>query len=159
MISRFKVLGGMDIAEKRAPQDGHFTHRFGPSGQALDIRLATLPTRHGERMTVRLLALQTESLTLERLGMSPADLAAFSEAIDKPHGLILLDRPDRQRQNHHALRRLAANHRPGAAEHRHHRGPDRVRDLPEWPRSRSIRPIKSVSARPCGACCATIPTW
>ena len=45
VISRFKVLGGMDIAEKRAPQDGHFTHRFGPTGQAIDVRLATLPTK------------------------------------------------------------------------------------------------------------------
>jgi type IV pilus assembly protein PilB len=93
VLSRFKVLGGMDIAEKRAPQDGHFTHRFGPTGQTIDIRLATLPTKYGERMTVRLLALQTESLTLERLGMSPADLACFSQAIEKPHGMILLTGP------------------------------------------------------------------
>jgi len=93
VISRFKVLGGMDIAEKRAPQDGHFTHVFGSAEQRVDVRLATLPTRYGERMTVRLLALQTESLTLERLGMSPVDLAAFSEAIAKPHGLILLTGP------------------------------------------------------------------
>ena len=111
VISRFKVLGGMDIAEKRAPQDGHFTHVFGPSGQRLDVRLATLPTRHGERMTVRLLALQTESLTLERLGMSPADLAAFSEAIDKPHGLILLTGPTGSGKTttlYAALRRIIA---------------------------------------------------
>ncbi len=93
LVSRLKVLGGMDIAEKRAPQDGRFTYRFGPSGQAIDIRLATLPTKYGERMTVRMLALQTESLTLERLGMSVPDLAAFSTAIAKPHGLILLTGP------------------------------------------------------------------
>ncbi len=93
VISRFKVLGGMDIAEKRAPQDGRFTHRFGQSEQTIDVRLASLPTKHGERMTVRLLALQTESLTLERLGMSERDLACFSQAIAKPHGLILLTGP------------------------------------------------------------------
>jgi general secretion pathway protein E len=93
VISRFKVLGGMDIAEKRAPQDGRFTHRFGPSGQAVDVRLASLPTKHGERMTVRLLAIQTESLTLEKLGMNPQDLDCFSRAIEKPHGLILLTGP------------------------------------------------------------------
>jgi type IV pilus assembly protein PilB len=93
VISRLKVLGGMDIAEKRAPQDGRFTHRFGPTGKTIDIRLATLPTKYGERMTVRLLALQTESLTLERLGMSSADLDCFSQAIERPHGMILLTGP------------------------------------------------------------------
>lgn len=93
VISRFKVLGGMDIAEKRAPQDGRFTHRFGPTNQTVDIRLASLPTKHGERLTVRLLALGTESLTLERLGMSEGDLECFRAAIDKPHGLILLTGP------------------------------------------------------------------
>jgi type IV pilus assembly protein PilB len=93
LISRLKVLGGMDIAEKRAPQDGRFTHRFGPTGQTIDIRLASMPTKHGERMTVRLLALQTESLTLERLGMRCEDLGCFSRAIDKPHGLVLLTGP------------------------------------------------------------------
>jgi len=93
VISRFKVLGGMDIAEKRAPQDGRFSHRAGPTGQTIDVRVATLPTKYGERMTLRLLALQTESLTLERLGMSPADLECFSTAIAKPHGMILLTGP------------------------------------------------------------------
>jgi general secretion pathway protein E len=93
VISRFKVLGGMDIAEKRSPQDGRFTHRLGPTSQKVDIRVATLPTKHGERMTLRLLALQTESLTIERLGMSPRDLVHFERAITKPHGMILLTGP------------------------------------------------------------------
>jgi type IV pilus assembly protein PilB len=113
VISRFKVLGGMDIAEKRAPQDGRFTHRFGPAGQAIDVRLASLPTKYGERMTVRLLALQTESLTLERLGMSERDLPCFSEAIDKPHGLILLTGPTGSGKTttlYAALRRLIGTH-------------------------------------------------
>ena len=93
LISRYKVLGGMDIAEKRAPQDGRFSHRFGPLNQSLDIRVATLPTKYGERMTLRLLAIETESLTLERLGMCPRDLEHFEEAIDKPHGMVLLTGP------------------------------------------------------------------
>ena len=112
VISRFKVLGGMDIAEKRAPQDGGFTHRFGQTNQAIDVRLASLPTKYGERMTVRLLALQTESLTLERLGMSQRDLASFSDAIDKPHGLILLTGPTGSGKTttlYAALRRLIAH--------------------------------------------------
>jgi len=93
LVSRLKVQGGMDIAEKRAPQDGRFTYRFGPTDQTIDIRLASMPTKHGERMTVRLLALQTESLTLERLGMRCEDLECFSRSIDKPHGIVLLTGP------------------------------------------------------------------
>jgi general secretion pathway protein E len=93
VINRFKILARMDIAEKRAPQDGHFNHRLGQTGQAIDVRVATLPTKYGERMTLRLLALQTESLTLERLGMNESDLEHFSDAINKPHGLILITGP------------------------------------------------------------------
>ncbi|HEX4150478.1 MAG TPA: GspE/PulE family protein [Pirellulales bacterium] len=93
IISRFKVLSGMDIAEKRSPQDGRFSHRLGPTSQKVDIRVATLPTKHGERMTLRLLALQTEALTIERLGMSERDLVHFQHAIMKPHGMVLLTGP------------------------------------------------------------------
>ncbi|TVP99681.1 MAG: type II/IV secretion system protein [Planctomycetaceae bacterium] len=92
VVSRLKVLAGMDIAEKRAPQDGRFTHTAG-SGQEVDIRVASLPTRHGEKMTLRLLALQTETLTVERLGMGAADLAVFEQCIHMPHGMVLLTGP------------------------------------------------------------------
>ncbi len=111
VISRFKVLSGMDIAERRAPQDGRFTHTFGSSGQRVDIRVATLPTRHGERMTLRLLAIQTEALTLEHLGMNAADLTTFQRAIDRPHGLILITGPTGSGKTttlYAALRRLIA---------------------------------------------------
>ncbi len=111
VISRLKVQSGLDIAEKRAPQDGRFTHTFGPAKQKIDIRVATLPTQFGERMTLRLLALQTESLTLERLGMSPRDLTGFSQAIAKPHGLILLTGPTGSGKSttlYAALRRIVA---------------------------------------------------
>jgi general secretion pathway protein E len=93
IVSRYKVLSGLDIAEKRAPQDGGFKHTFGRGGQTIDIRTATLPTKYGERMTLRLLALQTEALTLEKLGMNEPDLKSFESAIDKPHGMILLTGP------------------------------------------------------------------
>ncbi|MFN4259448.1 MAG: GspE/PulE family protein [Gemmataceae bacterium] len=93
LISRLKVLCNMDIAEKRAPQDGGFKYTYGSGGQSVDIRVATLPTKHGERMTLRLLALQTESLPLEALGMSQRDLVQFEQAIAKPHGMILLTGP------------------------------------------------------------------
>jgi type IV pilus assembly protein PilB len=92
IISRFKVLAGMDIADKRSPQDGRFTHKIG-AGDPIDVRVASLPTRHGERMTLRLLAVQTAELTLERLGFNPGDLDQFQQAIERPHGLILITGP------------------------------------------------------------------
>ncbi len=90
--SRLKVLGGMDIAERRAPQDGRFAWTSA-QGTEIDVRAATLPTRHGEAITLRLLASKTSDLTLETLGMNNADLAAFTTAIHKPHGMVLLTGP------------------------------------------------------------------
>jgi type IV pilus assembly protein PilB len=111
VISRFKVLASMDIAEKRAPQDGRFRHPTGVGDRRIDIRVASLPTRYGERMTLRLLGLQDESLTLERLGMNEGDLATFTHAVDRPHGLILLTGPTGSGKTttlYAAIRRLIA---------------------------------------------------
>ncbi len=93
LTNRFKVLSNMDISEKRAPQDGGLRHTYGVDNRTIDIRAATLPTKWGERMTLRLLGLQTGTLTLERLGMGPAHLAEFEKALAQPHGLILLTGP------------------------------------------------------------------
>ena len=92
LLSRLKVMSGMDIAERRAPQDGRFTLSSEHSSE-IDIRTATIPTKHGERMTLRLLATQTQDLTLGRLGMSETDQTTFERAIDRPNGLILLTGP------------------------------------------------------------------
>lgn len=92
LLSRFKVLAGMDIAEKRAPQDGRFSHDYG-AGQSVELRAATLPTKYGERLTLRLLALQTEDLTLERLGLGPVALRRVDRNLSRPHGLILVTGP------------------------------------------------------------------
>ena len=112
LVSRYKVLAEMDIAEKRAPQDGRFTHKSPATGQTIDIRVATLPTKHGERMTLRMLATETQSLTLERLGMNARDLECFGNAIDKPHGMILLTGPTGSGKTttlYAALRKLIAH--------------------------------------------------
>lgn len=95
LISRFKVLSGMDIAEKRAPQDGGFSHRYGSGEHAriVDIRTATLPTRYGERMTLRLLALGLESLTLDNLGMTRVDYSLVHQLLRYPQGLFLFTGP------------------------------------------------------------------
>ena len=96
LCSRIKVMSGMDIAERRAPQDGGFTHQFGAGNgntHALDVRVASLPTRHGERLTLRLLAAQDQLLTLEKLGMESEDLAIVARMLSQPHGLVLLTGP------------------------------------------------------------------
>jgi type IV pilus assembly protein PilB len=92
LVSRIKVLAGMDIAEKRAPQDGRFTHDPG-TGHSFELRVASLPTRHGERMALRLLALDERTLELESLGLEPAELERLLVAIRKPHGLVLVTGP------------------------------------------------------------------
>ena len=97
VVGRLKVLASLDIAERRAPQDGGFTWRMADVGGArfspLDVRMATLPVRHGERVTLRLLETDAERLTLDRLGLSEADHAAFSGVLAQPHGLVLLTGP------------------------------------------------------------------
>ncbi|MGE0433952.1 MAG: GspE/PulE family protein [Planctomycetota bacterium] len=96
VVSRFKVQAGMDIAERRAPQDGRFTWQpaHGPAaGQRVDVRVASMPTVHGERLTLRLLALQGDALTLERLGMRAEHLDLFSRCLRLPWGLALITGP------------------------------------------------------------------
>lgn len=95
VTSRLKVLAGLDIAERRAPQDGGFTWRMQGSFRVppLDVRMATLPVRYGERLTLRLLETDGERLTLDRLGFSSADQTAFENVLAQPHGLVLLTGP------------------------------------------------------------------
>lgn len=97
LTSRLKVLASLDIAERRAPQDGGFTWRpvgMGALNQSpLDVRMATLPVRHGERVTLRLLEVGGRRLTMDDLGMSAADRAVFDRVIRRPFGLVLLTGP------------------------------------------------------------------
>ncbi len=110
LTNRVKVISGMDISEKRAPQDGGFKHSYGDN-RAIDIRSATLPTKWGERITMRLLGLQTGSLTLERLGMTPPQMAIFEAALGNSYGMILLTGPTGSGKSttlYAAIRRLLA---------------------------------------------------
>ncbi|MFO0942148.1 MAG: GspE/PulE family protein [Pirellulales bacterium] len=92
VTSRLKVLSGMDIAEKRAAQDGRITAFLGESGRKRNTsRLCRL--RYGERMTLRLLANTAVAASLKSLGMNELDLSVFRTAAAKPHGLILLTGP------------------------------------------------------------------
>ena len=98
VASRIKVLARLDIAERRAPQDGAFVWtppatRADAAPVPMDIRVATLPVRHGERLTLRLLESGRERLTLPALGLAPGDMARFRTVLARPHGLVLLTGP------------------------------------------------------------------
>jgi len=90
-ISRVKVLSGMDITERRRPQDGRFSHRS--FEQEIDVRVAIIPTARGERVTLRLLASKAGRISLENLGMGAELRQAFERLIHRPHGIILLTGP------------------------------------------------------------------
>ena len=95
VCSRLKVMAGLDIAEKRAPQDGAFVWRMpgSASKDLFDVRIATLPVRFGERITLRLLESGRDRMTLDRLGMSEADQKTFGKILERPHGLVLMTGP------------------------------------------------------------------
>lgn len=91
IVSRIKVMARLDIAEKRLPQDGRITLRIG--GRAVDVRVSTMPTNHGERAVLRLLDKQSAKLDLADLGMEPHTLELLRTLIFKPHGIILVTGP------------------------------------------------------------------
>lgn len=104
MISRIKILSGLDIAEKRLPQDGRMRLPVAASvaasvsaseadRRAIDCRVSTLPTVFGEKVVVRLLESGHAALGLDTLGLTPAQQAILTAAIARPHGLVLVTGP------------------------------------------------------------------
>ncbi|HET8551429.1 MAG TPA: ATPase, T2SS/T4P/T4SS family, partial [Gammaproteobacteria bacterium] len=91
LVSRIKVMAKLDIAEKRLPQDGRISLRI--ANRAVDVRVSTIPSGHGERVVLRLLDKQAGRLDLEQLGMDPATKDIIDELIRKPHGIILVTGP------------------------------------------------------------------
>ena len=91
LISRIKVMSGMNIAEKRLPQDGRINVRI--KGEELDIRVSTVPTVYGESVSLRLLTRGKIFLSLDKLGFAPKDEALIREIIVKPHGIFLVTGP------------------------------------------------------------------
>jgi general secretion pathway protein E len=91
LVSRIKVMAKLDIAEKRVPQDGRITLRI--AGRAVDVRVSTMPSSHGERVVLRLLDKNNVRLNLQDLGMTLNNRNLFSELIRKPHGIILVTGP------------------------------------------------------------------
>ncbi|HEY2083244.1 MAG TPA: GspE/PulE family protein, partial [Verrucomicrobiae bacterium] len=91
IISRIKVMSGMNISEKRLPQDGRINVRI--KGEEIDIRVSTVPTVYGESVSLRLLSRGKIFLSLDKLGFSPPDEKAIREIIVKPHGILLVTGP------------------------------------------------------------------
>lgn len=91
LISRLKIMAELDIAEKRLPQDGRISLRIG--GRAIDVRVSTLPSSHGERAVLRLLDKAESKFTLEGLGMSGHVLQRFERLVQQPHGIVLVTGP------------------------------------------------------------------
>ena len=91
VASRLKLISGMDIAERRLPQDGRLSVRA--SGQAMDIRASALPGVHGESIVLRLLPKERKDLSLEMLGMAPDHLALLGAWSREAHGIILVTGP------------------------------------------------------------------
>ena len=91
VVSRIKVMSKLDIAEKRLPQDGRISLRI--AGRAVDVRVSTMPSGHGERVVLRLLDKQAGRLNLTSLGMDDQSLFKMDELIHKPHGIILVTGP------------------------------------------------------------------
>lgn len=92
LTTRLKILSGMNIAEKRVPQDGRFSYEI--DGIALDVRVSNLPTVHGEKVVIRLLSVGDSSVRkITDLGMTDYNYKMFSEIIKSPHGIILVTGP------------------------------------------------------------------
>jgi type II secretory ATPase GspE/PulE/Tfp pilus assembly ATPase PilB-like protein len=90
-ISRIKILSNMDIAERRAPQDGRFTHKR--NGREVDVRVSAVPTIHGEKLVLRLLDKSGFNFSLGDLGLAESDTTVIRQVIRQPYGMILLSGP------------------------------------------------------------------
>ncbi len=91
LVLRLKLMSGLDISEKRLPQDGRFNIKL--RGTNVDVRISTMPTQHGESVVMRLLAQNTGLLQLDRLHMPPHVLERFRHAIARPSGIVLVTGP------------------------------------------------------------------
>nr|WP_042317353.1 ATPase, T2SS/T4P/T4SS family [Desulfofarcimen acetoxidans] len=91
LTSRIKVMANMDIADRRVPQDGRISLKI--EGRSVDLRVATLPTAYGERLTLRLLERSGTMITLEQLGIRESVLEKYLATVKYPYGLILVTGP------------------------------------------------------------------
>ena len=91
ITSRIKILAGLNIAERRVPQDGRF--RIKVIGKEVDLRVSILPTAYGEKIVIRILDKAALTGSIDQMGMDQGTLDKFKKAIDAPHGMILVTGP------------------------------------------------------------------
>jgi len=91
LVSRLKIMSGMDIAEKRRPQDGRAVFRTG--GRSVDLRVSSLPSLHGETLVMRILRKGAERLGIDQVGFTDTGMASVLSAIERPQGLVLITGP------------------------------------------------------------------
>ncbi len=91
VTSRIKILAGLNIAERRVPQDGRF--RIKVMGKEVDLRVSILPTAHGEKIVIRILDKTALTGSIDQMGLDEETLSKFRSAIDAPHGMILVTGP------------------------------------------------------------------
>src|SRR5712691_5824507 len=91
ITSRIKILAGLNIAERRVPQDGRF--RIKVMGKEVDLRISILPTAYGEKIVIRILDKASLTSNIDQMGMDQDTLSKFRKAIDAPHGMILVTGP------------------------------------------------------------------
>lgn len=90
-ISRMKIISGMDIADRRRPQDGRSRLRY--EGKRIDLRVSTLPTQFGEKVVIRLLDSKRAQITMDQLGLAPENLHSFQAILSRPQGMVLVTGP------------------------------------------------------------------
>ncbi len=130
LVSRFKIMSSLDIAERRLPQDGRMRIRVG--GKDYDLRVSIMPTVHGEKVVLRLLDKSNLSASIDKLGLDPDTFQQFKAAVDAPHGLILVTGPTGSGKTTTLYSALNELNRPDL-QHRHGRGPGRVPDSRHQP--------------------------
>lgn len=91
LTARLKLLAKMNVSQKRKPQDGRINFSFG--NKKIDLRISTMPTNFGESVVMRILDKSSVKLSVDWLGMTASDSAAFCRLIDKPHGMVLITGP------------------------------------------------------------------
>jgi type IV pilus assembly protein PilB len=91
IVNKLKIKAGLDISEKRLPQDGRITVKNG--ADEFDIRVSSLPTLHGEKIVLRILSKDADHIQLEDLGFTDKELKTYKETIKKPNGIVLISGP------------------------------------------------------------------
>lgn len=91
-VSRIKVLGRMDLAERRRPQDGRIKTRS-PGGREVEMRLSTMPTAFGEKVVMRIFDPDTAFKPIEQLGFDAGEASAWNDLVQRPHGIVLVTGP------------------------------------------------------------------